>query len=101
MFHRYKNRCQTVYYQERLKRVRRIAESNLPLIEQDAPLLSFESFVECVQRAGQVHTDRLHCMILSVLLGKDVFAYPTAYGKLEAVYEHSIKSWAKVYFVGA
>ena len=76
-----------------------MSKSNLPLIEQDAPALSFESFVEFVQRASQVHTDRLHCMILSVLLGKDVYAYPTAYGKLEAVYKHSINSWAKVHFV--
>jgi exopolysaccharide biosynthesis predicted pyruvyltransferase EpsI len=99
IFHRYRYRCQTGYYQERLNKVRQMSKSNLPLIEQDAPALSFESFVEFVQRASQVHTDRLHCMILSVLLGKDVYAYPTAYGKLEAVYKHSINSWAKVHFV--
>jgi hypothetical protein len=38
-------------------------------------------------------------MILALLLGKEVFAYPTAYSKLEGVYEHSVKSWAFVRFV--
>jgi hypothetical protein len=65
----------------------------------DAPSMSFESFVECVRGASQVHTDRLHCMILALFLGKEVFAYPTAYGKLESVYEHSIKDWARAHFV--
>lgn len=101
LFCRYKHRCQTRYDRARLDQVRRMAKSDLPLVEQDASCLSFQSFVECVSRAGQVHTDRLHCMILAVLLGKDVFAYPTAYAKLEAVYEHSIKSWAKVNFVNS
>jgi exopolysaccharide biosynthesis predicted pyruvyltransferase EpsI len=65
----------------------------------DASSMDFHSFVDCVGRASQVHTDRLHCMILAVLLGKEVFGYPTSFGKLEAVYEHSIKDWAKVKFV--
>jgi exopolysaccharide biosynthesis predicted pyruvyltransferase EpsI len=99
LFHRYRHRCHAAYRRERLEMVGKMANSTLPLLEQDAPMLSFQSFIECVSRAGQVHTDRLHCMIISLLLGKEVFAYPTAYGKLEGVYEHSIKSWAKVHFV--
>ena len=79
--------------------VRKTVGLNQPVLECDAPLMSFERFVECVRSASQVHTDRLHCMILAVLLEKEVFAYPTAYAKLEAVYEHSIKPWAKVHFV--
>jgi exopolysaccharide biosynthesis predicted pyruvyltransferase EpsI len=101
IFVRYAHRRQKFLNQERLNTVRQNAHSSLPLLEQDAPLMSFHSFVECVSRAGQVHTDRLHCMILALLLGKKVFAYPTAYGKLEAVYEHSIKPWAAVTFVPA
>jgi exopolysaccharide biosynthesis predicted pyruvyltransferase EpsI len=69
------------------------------IIERDAPMMSFESFVESVRRASEVHTDRLHCMIMALLLGKQTFAYATAYSKLEGVYEHSIKSWADVTFV--
>jgi len=84
---------------QRLELVRsRVGESQ-PLVVRDAPLDDFPSFVECVRRASQVHTDRLHCMILAALLNKPVFAYSTAYGKLEAVYEHSMKSWAQVEFV--
>ena len=62
-------------------------------------MLSFHSFVECVSRADEVHTDRLHCMILAALLGKKVFAYPTLYSKLEGVYKQSIQRWATVTFV--
>lgn len=69
-----------------------------PLRVCDASLLDFESFVETVRRAKEVHTDRLHCLLLAVMLGKQVFAYPTSYGKLEGVYEHSLKTWADVTF---
>jgi exopolysaccharide biosynthesis predicted pyruvyltransferase EpsI len=57
-------------------------------------------FFEMLRAARAVHTDRLHCMIAAAMLGKRTFAYPTTYGKLEAVYEHSIKDWADVQFIG-
>jgi exopolysaccharide biosynthesis predicted pyruvyltransferase EpsI len=57
-------------------------------------------FFETLRAAKEVHTDRLHCMLAAVMLGKRTFAYPTTYHKLEAVYEHSVKDWAKVEFVG-
>lgn len=57
-------------------------------------------FFETLRAAKEVHTDRLHCMLAAVMLGKRTFAYPTTYGKLEAVYEHSVKDWANVEFVG-
>jgi exopolysaccharide biosynthesis predicted pyruvyltransferase EpsI len=99
LFFRYQHRTQMRFNQDRLITVMKKAGSNLPLVEQDASLMSFEKFVECINRAGQVHTDRLHCMILASLLGKEVYAYSTAYGKLEGVYEQSMKAWAKVNFV--
>ena len=99
IFFRYKHRCQMRYVQERLKAVRQMAGSDLPLVEQDASLMSFQKYVECINRADQVHTDRLHCMILASLLGKEIYAYSTAYGKLEGVYEQSMKGWANVHFV--
>jgi hypothetical protein len=39
-------------------------------------------------------------MILAGLLGKKVFAYGTAYRKLETVYDHSMQNWADVSFQG-
>ncbi|MHC4517000.1 MAG: polysaccharide pyruvyl transferase family protein [Planctomycetota bacterium] len=56
-------------------------------------------FFEMLRAAKAVHTDRLHCMLAAAMLGKRIFAYPTTYGKLEAVYEHSVKDWASVEFV--
>jgi exopolysaccharide biosynthesis predicted pyruvyltransferase EpsI len=99
VFFRHQRRRLIQLHQKRLKAIREISRAELPVVECDASSLSFEMFVETVRRAGQVHTDRLHCLILAVLLGKEAFAYPTAYGKLEAVYEHSIKSWAEVNFI--
>ena len=56
-------------------------------------------FFEMLRTAKAVHTDRLHCMLVAAMLGKRTIAYPTTYGKLEAVYEHSVKDWATVEFV--
>jgi hypothetical protein len=38
-------------------------------------------------------------MLLSAMLGKKVFAYPTSHSKLEGVYEYALKGWADVTFV--
>ncbi len=56
-------------------------------------------FFEMLRSAKAVHTDRLHVMLAAAMLGKRTFAYPTTYGKLEAVYEHSVKDWTTVEFV--
>ena len=56
-------------------------------------------FAELIRGAAEVHTNRLHAMIMSCLLGKKTYAYSTGYGKLEAVYQASVESWAKVHFV--
>jgi exopolysaccharide biosynthesis predicted pyruvyltransferase EpsI len=58
---------------------------------RDAAKDSFEVFVETIRRSIEVHTDRLHVMLLAVMLGKPVFAYSTCYGKLESVYKHSLR----------
>jgi len=75
------------------------ATGQWPLKVCDAAMYVFENFVEIIRRAKEVHTDRLHCLLLAAMLDKPTFAYPTAYGKLEAVYEHSLKPWAHVTFV--
>ncbi|HEX6998144.1 MAG TPA: polysaccharide pyruvyl transferase family protein [Gammaproteobacteria bacterium] len=77
---------------------RRLAAAGLPLVIADASKQNFHLFVESVRDAAEVHTDRLHVMLLAAMLGKPVFAYPTAYGKLEAVYRHSLAGWAHVVF---
>jgi len=98
---RFKHHQKKRFHFKRLGMVKKTAQSSLPLIVEDVSMMSFYSFVEYVSRADQVHTDRLHCMIMALLLGKEVFAYPTRYDKLEGVYEHSIKAWATVNFVDA
>jgi exopolysaccharide biosynthesis predicted pyruvyltransferase EpsI len=66
---------------------------------QDASLANFEVFLDLILRAREVHTDRLHIMICAALLNKKIFAYSTNYGKLEAVYDQSMKGWANVTFI--
>ncbi len=79
--------------------VDRHRRSRLPLKVCDAGQFPLDYFIEIVRAAAEVHTDRLHAMLLAVMLGKTTFAYPTAYAKLEAVYQHSLKDWACVEFV--
>jgi exopolysaccharide biosynthesis predicted pyruvyltransferase EpsI len=85
---------------KRIAQVTHCTRATKPLRICDVSLCSFQFFLETVRTAAEVHTDRLHCMLLAALLGKPTFAYPTAYGKLEAVYAHSMKDWAQVEFVG-
>lgn len=86
------NRSQKIY--EAAKR----CTPDIPLKVCDTSTLLLERFFEIVRSAKEVHTDRLHCLLLAIMLGKQVFAYPTSYGKLESVYEHSLKTWADVTF---
>lgn len=84
------------------RKVRRAAEYTRrpePLRVCDPSNHLFEYFVEIIRSAAEVHTDRLHCMLLAVMLGKPTFAYPTSYAKLEAIYAHSVRQWAQVEFV--
>lgn len=53
---------------------------------------SMEDFMKIINDASEVHTDRLHVMIVSILLNKKTCIYRTAYDKLETIYEHSVKS---------
>jgi len=84
----------------RLAQVEALRDRTLPLKVADVSRFDFESFVEYVRRCREIHTDRLHAMLLAALLGKRIYAYPTAYGKLESVYNHSLKPWADVRFAG-
>lgn len=72
---------------------------DFPVRDIDIWLLEDEQYLQTICKAKQVHTNRLHVMIVSAMLGKKLFAYKTLYDKLENVYEHSIKGWADVTFV--
>lgn len=92
-----------LYYRSRRMKVQNALKRmtpGYPVRIADIAAFDFDSFVDAVLRAKEVHTDRLHTMLLAALLSKRVFAYPTSYGKLEAVYEHSVRDWAHVEFVG-
>ena len=86
---------------EKRRKIRIISAKidNLPIKDVDIWLLEDCEYLKTICRAKQVHTDRLHVMIVSAMLGKKVFAYPTLYNKLENVYEHSLKNWADITFV--
>ncbi|HON92319.1 MAG TPA: polysaccharide pyruvyl transferase family protein [Sedimentisphaerales bacterium] len=99
IWRRIRSRWTETHQQGRFAIVTRRAGKTDPLKVCDASLWVFECFLEIVRSASEVHTDRLHCMLLAVMLGKPTFAYPTAYGKLESVYAHSLKGRAHVEFV--
>jgi exopolysaccharide biosynthesis predicted pyruvyltransferase EpsI len=77
----------------------KLSDSKLPFRDEEIWRMDFEGYVETIRRAKEIHTDRLHVMILGAMLGKKIYAYPTLYGKLDNVYEHSLKSWADVTLV--
>lgn len=51
-----------------------------------------------VNQAEVVITDRLHVAIAGLLTGKTVYMLDNTYGKLSAVYEHSMKQFENVHF---
>lgn len=85
--------------QRKIAQVRRYTRSEKPLRICDVSQYPLEYFIEIIRSAAEVHTDRLHCMLMAAMLGKSTFAYPTTYAKLEAVYVHSVRAWAHVEFV--
>ncbi|BDS07625.1 hypothetical protein NT6N_26650 [Oceaniferula spumae] len=76
-----------------------LQNQKFPVLRVDVSMMSFDLFRETIAHAREVHTDRLHCMIFACLTGKKVYAYPTAYSKLEAVYRNSMEGIWKVDFV--
>jgi exopolysaccharide biosynthesis predicted pyruvyltransferase EpsI len=84
----------------KVKNIARATKDRSPIKNVDIWLFEDSQYLRTICSAKQVHTDRLHVMIVSAMLGKKVFAYKTLYDKLENVYEHSLKGWADVTFVG-
>ncbi len=85
--------------QSRIARVLRDTRRTRPLRVCDVSTYPLPYFLETVRSAHEVHTDRLHVMLVAAMLGKPTFAYGTCFRKLEAIYEHSVKSWAHVEFI--
>jgi exopolysaccharide biosynthesis predicted pyruvyltransferase EpsI len=48
----------------------------------------------------RIHTDRLHCAILSGILGRETVLYPNSYYKNGAVFAHSLSRISNVRFDG-
>jgi polysaccharide pyruvyl transferase WcaK-like protein len=76
----------------RTKQIAHSLAGGLPVRVKDIPRACYDHFLETVRGASVVHTDRLHAMIVSTMLGKRIVAYDTLDSKLEAVYDHSLKS---------
>lgn len=85
--------------QRKIRTAHKLSNNKLILRDEDVWRMDFDNYVETIRRAKEVHTDRLHVMILGAMLGKKIYGYPTSYGKLNNVYEHSLKGWADVEFV--
>jgi len=83
----------------KIQTAEKLADSKVPVKDVDAWALDFDGYLETIRHAKEIHTDCLHVMIFGAMLGKPVFAYETSHGKLEGVYEQSLKSWANVTFV--
>lgn len=93
--------CRKMRSQEnKIARAAQVSGANGPFRVCDISGSPAPYFFEMLRAAREIHTDRLHCMLAAAMLEKPIFAYPTTFGKLEAVYEHSLKGWARVEFVG-
>ncbi len=66
-----------------------------------AGLVSFQNFCDLVKNASVVATTRLHVAILAALLGKPTLVIPgsKAYGKIQGIYEQSLKDMEHVKIV--
>jgi exopolysaccharide biosynthesis predicted pyruvyltransferase EpsI len=85
--------------QRKIRNAHKLSDNKPPFRNEDIYRMSFDDYVETIRRAKEVHTDRLHVMLLGAMLGKKIYAYPTSFGKLDNVYEYSLKGWADVNFV--
>jgi exopolysaccharide biosynthesis predicted pyruvyltransferase EpsI len=99
MFEKITRWCKKRSKQRKIRAAQKLSNDNLPFRDENIWRMAFEDYVETLKRAKEVHTDRLHVMILGAMQGKKIYGYPTSYGKLNNIYEHSLKGWADVKFV--
>ncbi len=85
--------------ERRLRKISSDCRSPAQVKKYNAAASDFDTYLSTIRNAKAVHTDRLHVMLLSAMLGKKTFAYRTAYNKLESVYSHSVSEFAEVELV--
>lgn len=86
-------------YNDKCKSVKRRAKlKGAQLLIEEISKSDFNDYLNTILKAKEIHTDCLHVFILSAMLGKKVFAYKTAYDKLERIYFHSMKKIPGVVF---
>jgi exopolysaccharide biosynthesis predicted pyruvyltransferase EpsI len=61
------------------------------LINDISVSTNFKNFVNAIEYAQNVYTDRLHVAILASIFGKKTFLFPNLYFKNESVYENSLR----------
>jgi len=61
------------------------------VLNLDAARRAIARMIGLIERFETVRTNRLHIGILSAMLGKQVELYDNSYGKVRAVYEHSLR----------
>jgi pyruvyl transferase EpsO len=58
-----------------------------------------ENGIKMFSNAPRIYTDRLHAMLLSVFLGRDVVAFDNSYGKLSGYYDAWLRNSPLITFV--
>ena len=66
------------------------------LIEDISRNKKFEVFLDKIEMARKIYTDRLHVAILSTILGKDTTLFPNCYYKNKGVYEYSLSKYPNI-----
>jgi exopolysaccharide biosynthesis predicted pyruvyltransferase EpsI len=66
----------------------------------EAPMAAW-CFLKTISIASKITTDRLHVGIGSALLGVPCELRDNSYGKNEAVYQHSLKTFSNIRFIGS
>lgn len=63
--------------------------------------VDFEKFLEIVEGANKIYTDRIHVAILGSIFEKTVFLFPNSYFKNIAIYQYSLKAYEKTMFINS
>lgn len=58
-----------------------------------------DQLINTLDEYEEIHTDRLHIAIASVLLDKKVKLYPNSYYKNKAVYDYSLAKYSNIQFI--
>ena len=59
---------------------------------------TYQDFVQIIEGADRIFTDRLHVAILGYILEKKIILFPNIYFKNKAVYDYSLRDYPETYF---